>query len=391
MENSSEKYRISLRNAFILLGSMMSVMAGATISPALPEMAAYFEGQPNSEFLVKIMLTVPSLFIAIFSPLAGFGLDRWGRKAMLLPAIALYGIAGASGFFLDDLYLILLGRAFLGIAVAFIMSGFITVIGDLFEGERLNRFMGIQAAFMSFGGVVFLMFGGILADVEWRHLFLLYLFAFMIFPGIALFLRETRSPEADRSKREIPAGKIIKSAGWIYTLAFFMQAIFLMVPVQLPFVFADADISNTNMGFSLSFWILCSAVISLFYKKFRSRFSFNAIFSIAFLIWAAGYFLIAININYWVLMAGLMLSGMGNGLALPNIKVNLLAVVDMQYRGRAVGILTMFFYFGQFFSPILFSVAFGDSIKAGFAGVAGLMAAGAVLFFYMSAGKSKNK
>ncbi|MFW5701659.1 MAG: MFS transporter [Bacteroidota bacterium] len=382
MDNPDMKYKHFLRDAFILLGSMMSVMAGATIAPALPEMARYFGDQPDSEFLVKIMLTVPSLFIALLSPFAGMGIDRFGRKVMLLPAIALYGIAGVSGFFLNDLYLILIGRAFLGVSVAVIMAGFITLIGDYFEGERLNKFMGLQAAFISFAGVIFLFFSGLLAEIEWRHPFLMYFFAFLIFPGVALFVKEPPREQSSESRAGIPFRMLMRAAGWIFALAFLLQAIFLVVPVQLPFVFSEAGISNTKMGISLSFWIFCSAVISIFYKKFRTMFSFNSIYIIAFLMWAVGYFLVASDMGYWVMMAGLLLAGAGNGLALPNIKVHLLSKVGPEYRGRAVGLLTMFFYFGQFVSPIIFTlILIDESIQSGFAILGGFMAAMCIVFF----------
>ena len=106
-------YKEFFRNTVILLGSTMSVMAGASIAPALPEMTDYFSEVENAEILVKIMLTIPSLFIALFSPVAGIILDKYGRRLPLLLSTILYGIAGTSGFYLDNLYLILLGRAIL--------------------------------------------------------------------------------------------------------------------------------------------------------------------------------------------------------------------------------------------------------------------------------------
>jgi MFS family permease len=43
-----------------------------------------------------------------------------------------------------------------------------TLIADYYEGERRSAVMGQQAAFMGFGGVVFLVLGGVLADLSWR-------------------------------------------------------------------------------------------------------------------------------------------------------------------------------------------------------------------------------
>ena len=142
-----EKNYPRLRQITLLLGSTMTVMAGATIAPALPQMHTAFATTPHIDLLVKLLLSVHALFIAISAPFAGWLMDRWGRKPVLIGAVVLYGLAGSSGFYCDSLYAIFIGRAFLGIAVAGIMSGFTTLIGDYYSGDRLHRIMGLQAAF----------------------------------------------------------------------------------------------------------------------------------------------------------------------------------------------------------------------------------------------------
>jgi MFS family permease len=42
------------------------------------------------------------------------------------------------------------------------------------------QFLGLQAAFMGLGGMVFLTLGGYLADLNWRLPFLIYLLAWLI-------------------------------------------------------------------------------------------------------------------------------------------------------------------------------------------------------------------
>ena len=151
--------------ATLLLASTLTVMAGATIAPSLPQMARVFSNTPNAEFLSKLILTIPALFIAVCSPLAGRIIDRLGRLRLLFMALIIYSIGGVSGYFLNNLYHILVGRALLGIAVAGIMTVAVTLIGDYFEGRSRERFMGIQAASMSFGGMIFVGTGGFLADL----------------------------------------------------------------------------------------------------------------------------------------------------------------------------------------------------------------------------------
>ncbi|MCH8928017.1 MAG: MFS transporter, partial [Candidatus Marinimicrobia bacterium] len=173
-----------------MLGSMLFVLTGVGISPAMPGMSDYFNHLPNSEFLVKLTLTMPALVIAVAAPFAGILLDRWGRKPVILFSLILYGFAGSSGFWMETLSGILLGRALLGLATAGLMSGIITLIGDLYEGEQLNRFMGYQSAALGIGGLTFLTLAGVLADIGWRYPFLIHLHAFLVIPGVILAVKE---------------------------------------------------------------------------------------------------------------------------------------------------------------------------------------------------------
>ncbi|MCC3408576.1 MAG: MFS transporter [Microcoleus sp. PH2017_10_PVI_O_A] len=182
-----------LVKATLLLVSTLTVMAGATIAPSLPAMRQHFSAVPNADYWVRLVLTAPALFIAIGAPIAGIAIDRFGRKGLLGLSVFLYGLAGGSGFLLDRIGLILLGRMLLGFSVAGIMTTATTLIADYYIGAARAQFLGLQAAFMGFGGMIFLTLGGYLADRNWRQPFLIYLMAWLILPLILLVL-----PKGDR-------------------------------------------------------------------------------------------------------------------------------------------------------------------------------------------------
>ena len=89
----------NLTKATILLASMMTLMAGAIITPALPGITAAFRDVPNAKLLSQLIVTLPALFIALLSPLAGWVIDRFGRKKLLTVSCMLYAISGVSGYF----------------------------------------------------------------------------------------------------------------------------------------------------------------------------------------------------------------------------------------------------------------------------------------------------
>src|SRR5690606_14898710 len=62
---SPEEYR---RNATLLFVSTLTIMSGATISASLPGIAARFAEVENVALLSRLVLTLPAVFIALFSP-----------------------------------------------------------------------------------------------------------------------------------------------------------------------------------------------------------------------------------------------------------------------------------------------------------------------------------
>jgi MFS family permease len=129
------------------------------------------------------VITLPALFIVIGSPIAGIIVDRFGRKSLLLVSAILYGVAGSSGFYVEGLTPILVGRAVLGLAVAGVMVSATTLIADYYSGPARAAFMGLQAGFMGLGGVVFLTLGGALAQQNWRSRTGITRLGFIYLPG----------------------------------------------------------------------------------------------------------------------------------------------------------------------------------------------------------------
>ena len=357
MNREENHTREFLRLSTLLLGSTMTVMAGATISPALPQIDAVFQATPHAKLMVKLLLSVHALFIAISAPFIGLLMDRYGRKPVLIVSVTLYGLAGSSGFFLDTLYGIIVGRAFLGIAVAGIMSGFTTLIGDYFKGDKLNKVMGLQAAFAGFGGLIFLSMGGFLADIGWRYPFLIYFFAFLVLPGVVVFLYEphiskkVKNDSNDKDATTITPFKLVLS---IYGLAFFGMLVFYMVPVQLPFHMKGmGDISNTQIGIAIGIMTLIGALSSMQFKRLRTKLSHPQIYMLFALFMGVGYGLLSLATSYWLLLVGLVIAGAGFGLLMPNVNVWLVSFVPASVRGKFVGGLATSFLLGQFVSPLL--------------------------------------
>ena len=343
--------------ATLLLTSTLTVMSGATIAPSLPAMQEYFAVVENSELLVRLVLTIPALFIAFGGLFAGQLVDRIGRKPLLIASTLVYGIAGASGFVLNSLWTILIGRALLGLAVAGIMTGVTTLITDYYLGQKRADFMGLQAAFMGLGGVVFLSIGGFSADFNWRFPFLIYLSAWPIMLAIATTLfepnRQVNNQNKDSSQVNQP-NMPIGVLSMIYGVALFYMVAFYLIPVQLPFYLKNlSNASASASGLAIAAFTLASSIASLRYGSIKQRLGFVSIVVAAFAIAAIGYVIIGFAGSYNLVLLGLIVAGLGFGLLMPNLNVWLASIIPDSLRGRALGGLTSFFFLGQFLSPIV--------------------------------------
>jgi MFS family permease len=347
----------------LLLASSLTVMAGATVSPSLPAMKQHFASaiaDPDLlTTLVKLIITLPALFIVIGSPIAGLIVDRFGRKPLLFMTAILYGFAGSSGLYLESLPTILIGRALLGLAVAGVMVSATTLIADYYSGAARAEFMGLQAGFMGLGGVVFLTIGGALAQQNWHYPFGIYLFAWLIVPLIALFILEpdrgessqpNLSAETEIPSQSMPVGVMII----VYGLTTLSQIAFYLIPVQLPF-FLDSLVKAlpSQSGMAIALATLFSAIASVTYGKLKQRMEFVTFLPIIFGLMGIGYLLIGQSSSWMQVLVGLAISGMGLGILMPNMSVWLSAAVPDHMRGRALGGLSTSMFLGQFLSPIV--------------------------------------
>lgn len=332
------------------------LLATAGLAPALPGMAAAFQDVPNAGLLVRMLLTLPALSGAAAAPFAGLLADRWGRKPVIVVALLLYGLVGSAGFVLDSLAGILVSRLLLGLAMAGLASGFLTLVADYFTGARLNQFLGYLGAFAGFAGVVFQALSGALADIGWRFPFLLHLVAFVILLGVLVSIDEpqVRAQAQPQSAAPERAALPFMAIGLIYAVALVgIGAVFVLI-VHLPFYLtSQAGVTNSQVGLALSLQALPAGFIALQYQRLRTRLSVQAIAAVAFLSLGINLVVAALTSSYALVVAGLLIGGIGLGLLPPNLIAWVAIVAPPAARGRAVGGLNTALFLGQFLSPLL--------------------------------------
>ena len=378
----------------LLLISAMTVMAGALVAPSLPYMAEAFAHESHVELKTKLVLTLPGLFIAVGSPLAGRLLDHYSKKKLIIGSLVVYAAAGSAGLFLDELTAILASRALLGLSVAVTMTGVTAMVGDYFEGEERSRFIGIQGAVMSFGGTVLVALSGWLAGMSWRYPFGVYAIGLLVAGVVGIVIREP-DPDASLDKTLSSAGTISRLQWMVLGTVCLGMILFYVIPAQSPFLLKQAGATSSLMtSLGLVAATLTGAVSALLYGSLKKRMTFNQLYVLCFSLFAAGYLSIQWLDSPAAMVIALAISGFGSGLLIPNTTLCLLAQTTPGNRGSTMGRNTSAIFLGQFLSPLAFqpllansslSVAFFESGLLAVA-IALLYAVGAVRYRKMQVG-----
>lgn len=377
-ESGAVMARANLRKWAILCASAVAWLAPSAIAPGLPALYADYAHLPNAEMLSRMVLTMPMLFIALSGPLVGYAVDRFGRRPVLIVSMFCYGLAGLSGLVLDSLAAILVGRAVLGVFLAGILTSVTALIGDYYSGAERNRIAALQGTFMSFGTVIFVVLGGLLAEIHWRVGFALFAYAFLILPAMMMSLYEPRKAAQSAATplpRVAARGDRIVIA-LLYLLAFVCMIALFMIPSQTQFFLRDIGVPDpTRAGIAVGIFNFSSGLASLTFPWMRRRFGTAAVFAFMFISVGVGYALIGRSTDFTDIAIAMAIGGVSMGVFLPNINLAIIARAPEAVRGRALGGLTTAFYLGQFLSPF-YSVPLGLALGLG----ATFMVTGAWLF-----------
>ncbi|WMW25181.1 MFS transporter [Methanolobus sediminis] len=359
-KQKSQRYE-TLKLIVILSASMLTIMGSAAVAPALPEMLEFFTDVPDAGLLVSMVVTLPALGIIISSPFIGILADKYSRKNMLMIALAIFAIIGATGAVLNSLYLILAFRVLLGIGIAGMTICATALLADNYSGAELKKKIGLQSACMGFGAVILEVAGGALADISWHAPFYIYLIALLIIPGAFISIKDSKkdSPQGQNEHKHVDIqGKQkqlpLKSIALIYVATFTLMVLFFSVPTKLPFVLDEKGITSALIiGALISIPGLFGTVGALGQIKvsgYLNEMKTNLLF---FMIMGAGVFILSIAPDMLTLIAGLIIAGTAFGIINTTNLSWLGRIAPEKSRGKIFSGFTTVLFLGQLASPII--------------------------------------
>ncbi|WP_286006134.1 MFS transporter [Campylobacter avium] len=338
--------------------AMMTVLGASLISPALPSISKHFHYVENIELLSGLVLTIPALSTALFSPLAGYLLDKFGKLVFLYPATILWILVGFSGYFVDNIYLLLLSRFVLGMATAFITTAASALLGDYYAvgAGRKDKALSLQGLFLAFGGAVMTMIGGFLASFSWNYVFIVYLSGFLIFFFCIFYLFEPRVNKNKKALRDEKQRQKVDYKPFVptYFMGFFVIMMYYLISVQFPhYIEHNLGLDAKYIGFAMSASAISYGIFSFLYKDVVKILGIKKIYIYSLVLQSCSFFMVYVSDSFFVTILSLFIFGGAGGLVIVNNSAYLLGLAPSYAKARIYSILASCMFLGQFISPFI--------------------------------------
>lgn len=335
--------------ATILSMSLLTVMAGAAIAPALGIIKAHFS--EASAMTVQLIVSMPALLIIVTS-LLFLPISRVLRtRTIATTGLLLYVIAGAGCFFMNDIYLLLTMRALLGVSVGLIMPLSTGLLAYYFPPEEQARLMGLSAAMNQMGDVVATLLAGLLATIEWNYAFLVYLLGMIALVMVWIWLPDEQLGSANKRGVPFQPRQLLKFHPSVIGMLLLMT-IFFIFPTNFAILASQRQGLSTEVITGIMVGLdVVAFFVGLKFGSLMNRFR-QSVKYFAPLLFLLGY---GSYLVPTVIMAvlGSAFIGMATGVGVPYLNTIASIKGGKNSATTVMPLLSAALYLGQFISPLI--------------------------------------
>lgn len=341
--------------------SITAVMGLTTVSPAFPKIAAALNVTKEQIGLILTVFALPGI---ILTPIFGILADRFGRKKVLIPSLFLFSITGVMCAFARSFELLLLLRFIEGIGAASLGALNVTLIGDIFSGNRRVAVMGYNASVLSIGTAGFPLIGGALANIEWYYPFFLPGFAFII-GLLSLFFLNNPEPKLNTTLKDYFSSikSILKEKKVISLLIASLGSYIVLFGsflTYIPFLVTRLNPSAKPflIGIILSSMSVTTAILTLFLKYITKKINLINLLKIAYVLYAIALLSFPFINSYVALFIPAVIYGIAQGFFLPVTQTLLAEWTVASNRAGFMSFNRMISQVGQAFGPLIMGLVF---------------------------------
>jgi len=350
---TKQKERRANLTAAILSLSLLTVMAGAAVAPALDVIKTYFSDA--NQIFIQMIISIPSLFIALTSFIFPKLCRILRAKELVMLGLMLYVVGGCAAGLFSNIFIVLVFRALVGVGVGIIMPLSTGLISFYYTRDKQDKLMGLSSAMNQMGGVIATLISGILAAISWRASFLVYLLGLISIVLCLKFLPNERIATGGEKKERGIFKKNFCFIGAIFLLMFtffIYPSVFAIETVQEG-VIPPQFIAVIMAGMDFAAFIGGLAFAGI---KKRIGIMTKIISPLFFL---AGYILL-LAVGGWIgTVIGSLLVGFANGIGIPFIISTASQRAGKTAATTVMPLISMSLYTAQFTTPLILNTLTG--------------------------------
>jgi len=371
-----------VQGSILVAQSVFPAMGAVLLVPVVPLLFREYGAMPNAQYWVPVLLTVPSLCIALLSPLVGWLADTVGRRPVLIAGLTFYGLAGIAPMFLESFAAIFASRVILGVGDAIIIVVSAVMVGDYFEGARRARWLALFSTVASLAAAVFLAIGGALgAAYGWRGAVAVYGLAVIFVPAMLLYTWEPVAPaNVSPTARESSIPGLARHLVITGLCTLFGAVLFYTLVLQQGLALAAlGTVDPARLGLLTAIASLGNPIATLVFRRFV-HVSPAHMLTFAFGLVGAGLLTIGGVTDDLAFTAAAFVGLFGAGLLLPTLICWTMRPLPFARRGQGTAVFQSSFALGQFGSSLIVPFLAGliGGVASAFALLGGLAAIAAV-------------
>ena len=340
------------------------IISATGFSIVIPFLSIYFYldlGIPMTT--IGAVFLVSTGFGALGQIIGGEVADRFGRRNIMILAMSSRAL-----IFVGISLVIYFTNDFLFIAVLVVCSSF---VGSLFEpasnamiadvvspSKRLEAY-GLLRIGQNIGWTLGPLLGGLLAIWGYSTLYLLTaICSAAVAVIIFLYVRESSRRDLGRKRLSFKDLKELKDQAAPFLLFSFFSIFLWLVMAQMSSVYSvystsEVGMTLTEIGYLYAINGIIVVVLQLPLARYIVRFRMTSVTAVGSLVYAAGYFSVALATDFWMLAGSMVIITLGEVITSPS-SMNLVANLSPENeRGRYMGIFGLFTSTGWSLGPFV--------------------------------------
>lgn len=353
--------------ALIFSITVTGILGNAIVGPAIPDILDDF-GQPDSRAgLFVAALSFPGIVVA---PVIGILADRFGRRAVLLPCLMIFGTAGLLGAAAPTFAVLVGFRLLQGFGAAGLINLAVVLIGDNWRGLDRSRLLGRNAAVLTLSLAVLPPIGGGLTSLGgWRLSYAPYGLALVTAALLWHRLDHTTPSDPGTLRAQLHATSlslrrlvVAATIGTGFVMFLLIFGLFLTtLPVHLG---RELGLGAAARGLVIGVPAVTSMAAALNLARLRRRFGVARLVSAAPLTFVVGFVLIGTTGSLGVVVAGALMYGVGEGLLIPMLQDIVVGASPTETRAALTAVWVGSVRAGQTVGPLAASAVAGATSTA---------------------------